>query len=185
MTLEEAIIHCEAVAETNERICTTELSVGLPDIYNRKDEVKKCAEEHRQLAEWLKDYKRLLEQQLCNDAISREPFMDSTICEGISCNECAFNRKDKGGCILEERVMKLPSVTPQPNKWTPVSEKPNDGEYLVTRIDIIGRPVVAERHFKNGKGWCENDTEYGWYTDNKVTAWMPLPEPYKAEGSGE
>ena len=49
----------------------------------------------------------------CGDAISREPFTDSTICEGLSCNECSFNRKDKGGCILEERVMKLPSVTPQ------------------------------------------------------------------------
>lgn len=50
----------------------------------------------------------------CEDAISREPFTDSTICEGFSCEECSFNRKDKGGCILEERVMKLPPVTPQP-----------------------------------------------------------------------
>jgi hypothetical protein len=50
----------------------------------------------------------------CEDAISREPFIDSTICEGISCNECSFNRKDKGGCILEERVMRLPSIQPQP-----------------------------------------------------------------------
>lgn len=49
----------------------------------------------------------------CGDAISREPFTDSTICEGFSCNECSFNRKDKGGCILEERVKALPSVTPQ------------------------------------------------------------------------
>ncbi len=62
MTLEEAIKHCEEVAETNERICATELSVGLPDIYNHKDEAKKCADEHKQLAEWLKELKQLREQ---------------------------------------------------------------------------------------------------------------------------
>lgn len=124
MTLEEAIKHAEEVAEENQRVVDTGIvfdDVTIDMLYCDDTEVieehlanyQKCAEEHRQLAEWLKDYKRLLEQQLCNDAISREPFMDSTICEGISCNECAFNRKDKGGCILEERVMKLPSVTPQ------------------------------------------------------------------------
>lgn len=57
MDLESAIRHCEEVAKTNERICATELSVGLPDIYRHKDEAKKCANEHRQLAEWLKELK--------------------------------------------------------------------------------------------------------------------------------
>ena len=50
MTLDEAIKHCEEVANK----CDTE-----------------CAKEHRQLAEWLKDYKRLLEQQPQED-IHRE-----------------------------------------------------------------------------------------------------------------
>lgn len=45
MTLDEAIKHAEEVADY--------------DCYN--EEQIKCAEEHRQLAEWLKDYKRLLE----------------------------------------------------------------------------------------------------------------------------
>lgn len=39
MTLEEAIIHAESVANSK---------------------CDKCGEEHRQLAEWLKDYQRLL-----------------------------------------------------------------------------------------------------------------------------
>ena len=43
MTLDEAIKHTEFVANKNTTNCF-------------------CAEEHRQLAEWLKDYKRLLEQ---------------------------------------------------------------------------------------------------------------------------
>ena len=56
MTLEEAIKHAEEVAEEKENegklLCQSEgASIGCLT----------CAEEHRQLAEWLKDYKRLLE----------------------------------------------------------------------------------------------------------------------------
>ncbi len=47
MTLDEAILHAEEVADY--------------DAYGEKQ--CKCAEEHRQLAEWLKDYKRLLERE--------------------------------------------------------------------------------------------------------------------------
>jgi hypothetical protein len=47
MTLDEAIKHAEEVADS--------------DCYN--DKQFKCADEHRQLAEWLKDYKRMKEQE--------------------------------------------------------------------------------------------------------------------------
>lgn len=63
MDLESAIRYCEEVAETNERICDTEPSIGLPDIYKHKDAAKKCASEHRQLAEWLKELKAYREQR--------------------------------------------------------------------------------------------------------------------------
>ena len=46
MTLDEAIKHCEDVADYD---CFT-------------DDQRKCSEEHRQLADWLRDYKRLLEE---------------------------------------------------------------------------------------------------------------------------
>lgn len=85
------------------------------------------------------------------------------------------------------------------NRWIPVSEKlPSDGKYLVTRGDVIGRPMIGMRYFskdlskvdefdfvdkKGISGWCEYDSEYGWYIDDKVIAWCELPEPYKAEGS--
>ena len=54
-----------------------------------------CAEEHRQLAEWLKDYKRLLEQESCEDIVSRE------------CNNCAYydngaNDEACDGCFADE-----------------------------------------------------------------------------------
>lgn len=55
MTLDEAIRHAEEVAEY--------------DCYN--DEQKKCADEHRQLAEWLRELKRLRESATDTDTISR------------------------------------------------------------------------------------------------------------------
>ena len=53
MTLDEAIKHAENVAEEHTK-------------YNRYggfESCDECAAEYRQLAEWLKDYKRLLEQE--------------------------------------------------------------------------------------------------------------------------
>ena len=47
MNLTEAIKHCEDVADYD---CFT-------------DEQRKCSDEHRQLADWLKDYKRLLAKE--------------------------------------------------------------------------------------------------------------------------
>lgn len=52
MTLDEAIKHAEEVVEKNERLCK-----AMPE---HSANAFHCAEEHRQLAEWLKDYKRLL-----------------------------------------------------------------------------------------------------------------------------
>ena len=56
MTLDEAIKHAEGVANANKRLCeTVHPSMQLSDY-------GKCAEEHRQLAEWLKELKQLREQ---------------------------------------------------------------------------------------------------------------------------
>lgn len=57
MTLEDAIKHAEEVAKENERICQIipEHSAGAFH----------CAEEHRQLAMWLKELKRYKEQGPC------------------------------------------------------------------------------------------------------------------------
>jgi len=54
MTLDEAIKHAEEVAEGYEKI---------KKIVAVTEYECECAEEHRQLAEWLKDYKRLKEQE--------------------------------------------------------------------------------------------------------------------------
>jgi hypothetical protein len=60
MTIDEAIRHAEEVAEIKKIESETAEIQGC-DRYALKCE--ECAKEHRQLAEWLKDYKRLKEQE--------------------------------------------------------------------------------------------------------------------------
>lgn len=59
MTLDEAIKHAEKVADDHDRIKKIK-AVTLEEC--------RCAEEHRKLAEWLKDYQRILEEQHVDDA---------------------------------------------------------------------------------------------------------------------
>ena len=80
MTLDDAIKHAEEVAEEQEKaakewhenqVRKCELFPFVEMDYTHENECKKCADEHRQFAEWLKDYKRLIEQQSCDDCVSR------------------------------------------------------------------------------------------------------------------
>lgn len=72
MTLDEAIVHCEDVAQQNETLANQYSKKEQNHPVERWDSCEKCAEEHRQLAEWLKDYKRLLEQEPVLDKIRAE-----------------------------------------------------------------------------------------------------------------
>lgn len=54
MTIDEAIKHCEEVAEDNER--DSRLFIDL-DTY-MESECAECAKEYRQLAEWLRELKK-------------------------------------------------------------------------------------------------------------------------------
>ena len=61
------------------------------------------------------DVLKALEQEPCEDCISRKLLSDN-ICEGISCNECSFNEiDDESGCLLQKRLDELPSIQPKPN----------------------------------------------------------------------
>ena len=67
---------------------------------------------------------RALEQEPCNDAISRKAVLNTTICEGISCNECSFNEIDgEPGCLLHARIDELPSVTQKSETVTEFADR--------------------------------------------------------------
>ena len=93
-----------------------------------------------------------------------------------------------------------PTIEPEP-KWIPCSERlpDEDGDYLVLycthskykpyAYDVISFAndlyQIDEYDFndkKGQKGWFYCDHEYGYCEDNSVYAWMPLPEPCRAEG---
>ena len=58
MTLEEAILYCEEVAEINQSIADNTDHNNWMDIAK----CEKCADEHRQVAEWLRELKQYREQ---------------------------------------------------------------------------------------------------------------------------
>lgn len=59
-SLDEAIKHCEEVAEENEKNAKS-----INNIY--KKSCLECAEDHRQLAAWLKALKEIWDSGDCND----------------------------------------------------------------------------------------------------------------------
>lgn len=64
------------------------------------------------------------------------------------------------------------------NEWIPVTEKLPDknGYYLVTCYDWY-RAGIA--YYSTRFGWKEEDGYDG--LDDRVLAWMPVPEPYEVK----
>ena len=58
MTLDEAIVHARDVAEEQRKAC------DLAWVWDNPDNIKKCAKEHDQLAEWLEELKFLKQWKL-------------------------------------------------------------------------------------------------------------------------
>jgi len=137
MSKDEAIKHCEEVMMENLEK-TKDRNASDPIAINCFE----CAEEHRQLAEWLKDYKRLKEQEPCEDAISRQAAIDAiTKTSGI-----------RGDAL--KALYDLPSVTPQPEGGRWIYDKNIDnwkcsecGETPKT-MGYCGSAAFMAEHFK-------------------------------------
>ncbi len=101
-----------------------------------------------------------LAQEPCEDCISRQAVCDTTVCEGISCNECSFNTCEDGqsGCLLKERISKLPSVTPQPNTghWLRMSDLSEqlDDRYKCSRCGNVVHHTNKMNLYTFNR-WCE------------------------------
>ena len=78
-----------------------------------------------------------------------------------------------------EEVEEIVEALEQEPKWIPVSERlPGEHEWVLVTVEQNGhRYTDIMRRDKYIDAWTDSrDT----YTD-EITAWMPLPEPYKAE----
>ena len=128
-------------------------------------------------------------QEPCEDAISRQAvleYINRILNQGTG--------KKKSFEFIQKYVEKLPPVnSPQPKTdWIPVSDRlPEDvlggtsDDVLICVTDSLEEAQTISTGFysKPDQGWwsmwaygCHRlDSEY------KVTAWMPLPAPYKAE----
>lgn len=69
---------------------------------------------------------------------------------------------------------------PSADRWIPCTERlPSEqGQYLVTFPLCNGEPWVYVLSFCKGK-FYETDDEWGDVEYDDVTAWMPLPNPWK------
>ncbi len=114
MTLDEAIKHCQEVAEENQAIA------DACDYYgDNMAKCEKCADEHRQLAEWLKDYKRLLEQQPNDETIKY-----------LECNDIDVQKFTEAMKKQRLRVIK-------PNICDDCISRENTKQFLYERLDKL------------------------------------------------
>ena len=96
MTLDEAIKHCEEVAEEKE---AQAWEAQLQEEYRTIKSCKGCANEHRQLAEWLKELKQLRKQTKTGHWIdnSDEGFVECSECGSYT--NCDGNIADLHFCF--------------------------------------------------------------------------------------
>lgn len=89
--------------------------------------------------------------------------------------------------IIDDMYNELPSVTPQPTRWIPCSERlpEEEGWYLVTiQNDKTEKRRTENDLFAIGIAEAHKHTSYKFCKDGHrqtVIAWMPLPESYKGE----
>lgn len=90
---------------------------------------------------------------------------------------------------IKEALYAARKALEQEPRWIPVTERlPDREEYIANN----GRFIVSdgERSYSEyfdiyDKKCFGEPTMYGFRVDRVVAAWMPLPQPYKAESEGK
>lgn len=156
MTIDEAIKHAEEVAEEKEKLAHT--YENFKDYGNPKSSITSghekclcCAEEHRQLAEWLRGYQRLLEQTRLTDgdrAISLNA-VKKLICK----NNDKYGYSDRFHEFTEE-CLSLPPITSQSKKGHWIHQNDDFNDWL--ECSKCGYGSEGEVKYGEGTTYCPN-----------------------------
>lgn len=84
---------------------------------------------------------------------------------------------DEITCISKDNVIKIINQQSTSDDWIPVSsgEKPKNDEYYI----ITTNDGLVECAHRLNRRWYTEEATCGWYGDNEILAYMPLPQPYK------
>lgn len=130
MTLDEHI----AKAEEDAKMAKFDTEWGIGNYFIDRAEALEYAKECENLVNWLKDYKRLLEQEPCEDCISREDAINcvtaASMCDPI---------------ITQRRLKSLPSVQPKTKTghWIAYEVQLPDRVVLNYHCSVCGRKLVG------------------------------------------
>ena len=117
MTLDEAIVHAREVAEEQRKAC------DLAWVWDNPDNIKKCAEEHDQLAEWLEELKFLKQW--------KSDIMDSFCKYDVSSfEELIANARNKAIDDFVKEICKM------------IVQSENNGNYRFYAVEI--KQAIAE-----------------------------------------
>lgn len=141
LDLESMIKHCKEVAKEQAELYECYMQHGEQGDY--VNECLKCAEEHRQLAEWLKELKQLRGQR-CDDAISRQAV------EEITWEDPSYTDSLNVLAEVRDKVRELPPVTPQPKvgRWIII----DDCERFIAECSECGE--VVDSRMVNKYPYC-------------------------------
>jgi len=119
---------------------------------------------------------KALEQEPCEDAVSR-----NQVVEWLQ-----RASDDSIQHAIDSNLKFMPPITPtrKKGKWIPCSERlpKKTGWYLITFKVYGGDYAVCEMSYRKPENyWIQNDIGKKILDNDEVVAWMPLPEPYKAE----
>lgn len=119
--------------------------------------------------------KRLNENIYIPSSIDKEQLCEMELC-------CAKEHEQLAEWLEELKELR------EKTRWIPVSERlpEEDGCYFISyHDDSVSDDFVGITHYKPTR---VEPFEAPWFWDydiHHITAWMPLPEPYKSDGEGE
>lgn len=124
----------------------------------------------------------LIERQTAIDAVEH---ITSSMSVCVNTDECHGMKRMQRQAVIE--LANLPSAQPEP-QWIPVEERlPKQNEMVLImiirkdeRYNKIPFISIGYISWNNTVWWCAHDGDCK-SANVEVLAWMPLPEPYRAE----